>query len=152
MSSRLTGLAVALFVTTACVAGAQAQSSYPCANDLPNPYRLVTNWATTPRGWAPINAITVDDKNNFWGVDRCEEAGCKSVFEISPDGKTIRNFGTDLFVEQHQVAVDHDGNVWVADASPERRQGPAGDEAELGWTRALEARQGRSGTGQRGVG
>ena len=58
MSLRLTRLAVALFATTACLAGAQAQSSYPCANDLPNPYRLVTNWATTPRGWAPINAIT----------------------------------------------------------------------------------------------
>jgi len=123
MSLRLTRFAVAVFATTACVTGAQAQSSYPCANDLPNPYRLVTNWATTPRGWAAINAITVDDKNNFWGVDRCEEAGCKSVFEIGPDGKTIRNFGTDLFVEPHQVAVDHDGNVWVADAAAKGAKG-----------------------------
>ena len=123
MSLRLMRLAVALFTTTASVAGAQTQSSYPCANDLPNPYRLVTNWATTPRGWAPISAITVDDKNNFWGVDRCEEAGCKSVFEIGPDGKTIRNFGVDLFVEPHQVAVDHDGNVWVADAAAKGAKG-----------------------------
>jgi sugar lactone lactonase YvrE len=123
MRSGLTKLALAMLASTAFAAAAQAQASYPCTSDLPNPYRLVANWAQMPRSWSPINAITVDDGNNFWGVDRCEEAGCKAVFQITADGKTLKNFGADLFVEPHQVAVDHDGNVWVADASPKGAKG-----------------------------
>ena len=100
-----------------------AQASYPCANDLPNPYRLVENWAQMPRRFAPVNAVTVDANNNFWAADRCEEAGCKSIFEIGPDGKTLKNFGADLFVEPHAMAVDKEGNVWVADASAKGAKG-----------------------------
>ena len=123
MSLRLPRFAVALFASTACVAGAQAQSSYPCANDLPDPYRLVTNWATTPRGWAR-SARSRSMTGTISGASTAaRKPGCKSVFEIGPDGKTIRNFGTDLFVEPHQVAVDHDGNVWVADASAKGAKG-----------------------------
>ena len=116
-------IALALLATAAFVGAANAQASYPCANDLPNPYHLVTNWAQMPRGWNPINAITVDSKNNFWGVDRCETDDCKGVFEIGPDGKTLRNFGAGLFIEPHQAAVDHDGNLWVADATPKNGKG-----------------------------
>src|SRR6266478_3918235 len=76
MRSGLTSLAIAMLATTAFVEAAQAQSSYPCANDLPNPYHQVQNWAQTPRPWAPANAITVDSKNNLWVVDRCEDKGC----------------------------------------------------------------------------
>lgn len=123
MNFRLTQFAIALLASTACVADAQAQSSYPCNSDAPNPYHLVANWAQMPRAWDQINAVTVDDKNNFWGVDRCEAAGCKSVFEIGPDGKTLKNFGADLFIEPHQAAVDHDGNLWVADATPKDAKG-----------------------------
>jgi hypothetical protein len=39
----LTRLAMTMFATTAFVAGAQAQSSYPCVSNAPNPYKLVTN-------------------------------------------------------------------------------------------------------------
>ncbi len=123
MGSRLKAIALALLATTAAVGAARAQASYPCANDLPNPYRLETNWAQMPRGWNPINAITVDEKNNFWGVDRCETDDCKGVFEIGPDGKTLKNFGAGLFIEPHQAAVDHEGDLWVADASPKDGKG-----------------------------
>ena len=73
---RLKEIALGLLASAAFVGAAHAQASYPCANDLPNPYHLVTNWAQMPRGWNPINAVTVDDKNNFWGVDRCETDDC----------------------------------------------------------------------------
>jgi len=121
MRSGLTSLAMAMLATTALAAAAQAQSSYPCANDLPNPYHQVQNWAQTPRPWAPANALSVDSKNNLWVVDRCEDKGCADsnvapVFQLSPDGKTMKNFGAGLFVEPHQMAVDADGNAWVADA------------------------------------
>jgi sugar lactone lactonase YvrE len=123
MHAGLKTIALALLATTGLAGAAYAQASYPCSSDQPNPYHLVTNWAQMPRGWEQINAVTVDQNNNFWGVDRCEEAGCKSVFEIGPDGKTLKNFGADLFVEPHQAAVDRDGNLWVADATPKGAKG-----------------------------
>ena len=128
MRSGLTSLAMAMLATTALAAAAQAQSSYPCANDLPNPYHQVQNWAQTPRPWGPANAISVDSKNNLWVVDRCEDKGCGAsnvapVFELSPDGKTMKNFGAGLFVEPHQVAVDGEGNAWVVDAGLEAGKG-----------------------------
>jgi len=116
-------IALALLTATTSISVAYAQTSSPCANDLPNPYHMVTKWAETPRPFAPVNAVTVDANNNFWAADRCEQAGCKSVFEIAPNGKTLRNFGADLFVEPHQIAVDHDRNVWVADATPKAGKG-----------------------------
>ena len=116
-------LTIAVFAATALAGVANAQASYPCANGLPNPYHLVKNWAQTPRPWRPVNAVTIDARNNLWAVDRCEEDGCKSVFELGPDGKTIKNFGAGLFVEPHAVAVDKDGNIWVADAGAKGAKG-----------------------------
>ena len=116
-------IVLSLLASTALISAAHAQASYPCANDLPNPYHLVTNWAETPRPFAPVNAVTVDASNNFWAADRCEQAGCKAIFEIAPNGKTLKNFGADLFIEPHQIAVDHDGDVWVADATPKGNKG-----------------------------
>jgi len=121
MRDGLARFAVVLLGASAFGATAQAQSSYPCVNDAPNPYHLVQNWAQTPRPWGPANAVTVDARNNLWVADRCEDKGCADshvapVFELSPDGKTMKNFGAGLFVEPHAMAVDRDGNVWVVDA------------------------------------
>ena len=60
-----TKLALALLASVALVAEAQAQASYPCVNDAPNPYKLQSNWAQTPRPWGPTNAVTVDSKDNI---------------------------------------------------------------------------------------
>src|SRR6266567_6338202 len=69
-------LATALLASVALVAEAQAQASYPCVNDAPNPYKLQSNWAQTPRPWGPTNAVTVDAKDNVWVFDRCGDEGC----------------------------------------------------------------------------
>ena len=71
----------------------------------------------------PINAVAVDPNNNLWAVDRCETDDCVPVIELGPDGKTLKNFGVGLFVEPHQVAIDKDGNIWVADATPKGAKG-----------------------------
>src|ERR1700704_6733378 len=128
MRSRLTILAVTMFATTAVVAAARAQSSYPCANDAPNPYKLVANWSTTPRPWSHPLAVTVDSHDNLWAFDRCEEAGCTNskaspIFEIGPDGKTMKNFGAGLFVFPHGIAADKDGNVWAVDGDAKNGKG-----------------------------
>ena len=85
-------------------------------NDAPNPYRLVTGWSDVPRHWAHPLALDVDTHDNLWVFDRREEAGCADspaapVFQLSPSGKMIRNFGANLFVFPHAVAADKDGNV-----------------------------------------
>jgi hypothetical protein len=128
MRSRFTKLAVPMFAATAFVAAAHAQSSYPCASDAPNPYKLVSNWATTPRPWSHPLAAAVDSKDNLWVFDRCEEGGCSGsksspIFELGPDGKAIKNFGAGLFVFPHAIATDKDGNVWAADGDAKNGKG-----------------------------
>src|SRR6266446_2304137 len=115
-----TKLMLALLASAVMTADAYAQASYPCVNDAPNPYKLAANWAQTPRPFGPTNAVTVDSKDNVWVFDRCGDMGCSGsnlspIYELSPTGKTMKNFGAGQFVSAHGVAVDKDGNVWAAD-------------------------------------
>src|SRR5258708_13472642 len=89
-------LATALLASVALVAEAQAQASYPCVNDAPNPYKLQSNWAQTPRPWAPTNAATVDAKDNICVFDRCGDEGCSKrtsspLFRLSPHRQPTKN-------------------------------------------------------------
>ena len=125
MRRRLMGFAFVCLATG--VAGmAVAQPSYPCTgtnDNLSNPYRQVMNWASPPRPFMPVNAVAADPNNNLWLADRCETDDCVPVMQLGPDGKTQKNFGAGLFIEPHQVAVDKDGNVWVADAGAKGTKG-----------------------------
>jgi hypothetical protein len=121
-----TRLAVASFAMTALLAPARAQT--PCVNDAPNPYHLVNDWAHMPRPWARTNNVYVDPKDNVWVVDRCEDAGCAGsrvapIWELSSDGKVMKNFGAGMFVFPHQVVPDRDGTVWVVDAQAKAGRG-----------------------------
>ncbi len=118
MRTELTRLTVALSVTTAFAAAAQAQTA-ACVNDVPNPYHMVSDWAHTPRPWAQTNNVFVDPKDNVWVFDRCQDGGCAGstvapIWELSPDGKVMKNFGSG-FVFPHAVVPDRDGNIWVVD-------------------------------------
>src|SRR5258708_12933715 len=109
-------LATALLASVALVAEAQAQASYPCVNDAPNPYKLQSNWAQTPRPWGPTNAVTVDAKDNVWVFDRCGDEGCSKsnaspIFHLGPDGKTIKNFAAAEFATPHAIPVDKHGHL-----------------------------------------
>jgi len=116
-----TRLALAILATTAFVAAALAQTG-TCVNDAPNPYHLVNDWAQTPRPWAPTNNVFVDAKDNIWVFDRCEDKGCPGssiapIWELSSDGKVMKNFGGGMFVFPHQVVPEKDGNVFVVDGN-----------------------------------
>jgi len=129
MKSGLKNFAVVVLLTTAIAETANAQASYPCVNDAPNPYRLQANWAQTPRPWGPTNSVVVDSNDNLWVSDRCgipinvvqlADEGCADsgnppILEIDSNGKTVQNFGTGEIVSPHAIAVDKDGNIWVAD-------------------------------------
>jgi sugar lactone lactonase YvrE len=126
MRAKPTAFAIALLTTAVATGVAGAQSSYPCTEtnaNLPNPYRLVADWASPPRPWNPVNAVAVDRNDDLWAADRCETDDCVPVIELGPDGRTLKNFGTGLFVEPHQAAIDKDGNLWVADAAAKGAKG-----------------------------
>src|SRR5579863_2504524 len=119
MRAAQTRLSVALLTTTAFVAAVQAQTG-TCVNDAPNPYHLVNDWAHMPRSWAPTNNVFVDAKDNVWVMDRCDDKGClgssnSPIWELSADGKVLKNFGGGLFAFPHTVKPDAEGNVWAVD-------------------------------------
>ena len=112
-------LAMTLWATTGLVTAAYAQDA-ACVNDAPNPYHMVTDWAHTTRPWAQTNNVFVDAKDNVWVFDRCEDGGCAAsrvapIWQLSPDGKVLKNFGGGMFIFPHAAVPDRDGNVWVVD-------------------------------------
>jgi sugar lactone lactonase YvrE len=127
MRSHIKQLTIALFATTAFAAAAQAQSG-PCVNDLPSPYKQVTGWEHMPRSWAPTNNVFVDAKDNVWVMDRCMDKGCLGseetpIWELSSDGKVIKNFGAGMFAFPHTVKPDADGNIWAIDGDAKEGKG-----------------------------
>jgi sugar lactone lactonase YvrE len=56
----------------------------------------------------PINVVQLDDEG-------CADSKDAPILEIGPDGKTIRAIGVGEIVSAHAIAVDRDGNIWVAD-------------------------------------
>jgi hypothetical protein len=127
MHAEQTRLAAAILAITAFVAAVQAQTG-TCVNDAPNPYRLVNDWAQMPRPFAATNNVFVDAKDNIWVFDRCEDKGCSGssvapIWELSPGGKVMKNFGAGMFVFPHQVVPTRDGNVWVVDGQAKDGKG-----------------------------
>jgi streptogramin lyase len=125
MRAALARTATALLVTSV-VATADAQTM--CVNDAPNPYYLVNDWAHMPRPWAQTNNVFVDGKDNVWVFDRCEDGGCAGssvapIWELSPEGKVLKNFGARMFIYPHAIITDKDGNIWVVDGQPKDGRG-----------------------------
>src|SRR5437867_5647610 len=121
--------AIVIFATSALIGAAQAQSSYSCVNDAPNPYKQVTAWAHMPRAWAPTNNVFVDGKDNVWVMDRCEDKGClvsheAPIWELSSEGKVLKNLGAGgMFAFPHTVKPDADGSIWAIDGEAKEDKG-----------------------------
>jgi secreted PhoX family phosphatase len=114
--------AIAILVVSSILMAAHAES-HPCVNNAPDGgYHDVGDWAQTPRPLAGLGGIFVDSKDNVWLFDRCGNKGCANsneapIFEISPEGKVLKNIGAGLFVFPHGITVDSDGNVWAVDGN-----------------------------------
>jgi sugar lactone lactonase YvrE len=115
-----------LTISTAMLAvfapNARGQASYPPPNDLPNPYRTITNWAQLPDGrkWGSTSGVAIGPDGNIWTYDRCGGNSCADsnlapILEFDPSGKLLKNFGAGMFILPHGIFVDKDGNVWVTD-------------------------------------
>src|SRR5207245_4299794 len=106
-----------------------AVSLLAARNDLPNPNQPGVDWAQSPPGrkWGSTASVTTGPDGTIWVVDRCgnsgaggttcggPSAGVNPVFQFDPSGKLRKSFGAGMFVSPHKLAVDKEGNVWVAD-------------------------------------
>ncbi|MEX2287683.1 MAG: peptidyl-alpha-hydroxyglycine alpha-amidating lyase family protein [Planctomycetaceae bacterium] len=62
-----------------------------------------------PWGW--VSGIAVDAQNQVWLFNK----GPDPVQVYAADGTFVRTWGKDKFLEPHQLRIDREGNVWVAD-------------------------------------
>src|ERR1700737_148074 len=119
---RLTLLASISAMLVASGGKARAAGSSPPANDLPNPYRTVTNWAQLPDGrkWGSTAGVDIGPDGNVWAYDRCGVNNCADsnldpILEFDTSGKLLKHWGAGMFVFPHGFFVDKQGNVWVTD-------------------------------------
>ena len=97
--------------------------AYAQSNDLPNPYRVVENWAKLPDGrkWGQTISVDIDrDGKSIWVFERCGGTTCDGsdaapILKIDPSGNLVKSFGAGMFVFPHGLKVDRDGNIWVTD-------------------------------------
>lgn len=91
---------------------------------LPNPYarnETFFQWAPD-RPLGAISAIDMDkDGKSIWVVERCGgQDNCigkhqPTVVKFDSNGKIVTQFGADMIVYPHGMAVDSAGNIWTAD-------------------------------------
>jgi DNA-binding beta-propeller fold protein YncE len=119
-------------------AGASEQSgSAKVANPitgegLPNPTpRITKNWGTLPAGrtWGTTAGIDIDPKDgHVWAYERCgagtagggpvdcENNPVDPIFKFDRNtGAVLANFGKGVMITPHGIALDSQGNVWIAD-------------------------------------
>jgi hypothetical protein len=98
-------------------------------NDLPNPYRPGVSWGQLPGGrkWGSTASIATAPDGKLWVVDRCgvsgaggttcagANAGVNPIFQFDSSGALLKTFGAGLFLSPHELSVDKEGNLWIAD-------------------------------------
>ena len=109
---------------------ATAETTTLPSNDLPNPYAVGIKFGQLPEGrqWGGVIAVTPDrDGRSIWAFERCGgnclNSDLPAVLEFDPNGKLIKSFGAAMFVFPHGIAVDNEGNVYVADADGKNGKG-----------------------------
>jgi sugar lactone lactonase YvrE len=115
--------------------GRRAMAGNPITGEgLPNPAPNVTrNWGQLPAGrkWGTTAGIDIDPTDgNVWAYERCgagtagggpvdcDNTPVDPIFKFDrKTGAVLANFGKGVMVTPHGIAVDKQGNVWIADFS-----------------------------------
>ena len=124
-------LAVVMAVAAAPPRAVRAQGSPQPSIDLPAPFGSATSFGQLPAGrsWGGTTAVAVDrDGRSVWVFERCGGSSCANsnlppILHFDPSGKLLASFGAGMFVFPHGITVDHEGNVWVADADGKNGKG-----------------------------
>jgi DNA-binding beta-propeller fold protein YncE len=130
---QLVDIAVAI-IAAGCATALAAQA-------LPNPYRLVDDWARFPREReiGAVGDVDIDpDGVHVWAVVRCDagpdrfgweclDSDLDPVVKFDADGRAVESFGGGMFIWPHGIDVDAQGNVWVTDAVTAERTPPDGE-------------------------
>lgn len=119
------GVSFAAFACSGLSAIAAAQATMAPVNDLPNPYKTVTDWAKLPSGrtWGSTSAVDIDrDGKSIWMAERCGTNSCATstldpVMKFDENGNVVAHFGAGMIISPHAITVDKDGNVWVVDCA-----------------------------------
>src|SRR5690242_20525709 len=120
---RLALIALGLLAVLPTLA-ARAQAPTLPGIDFPDPYNSATVFGQlpSPRAWGGTTAVAIDrDGRSVWVFERCGGSSCANsklppILHFDPSGRLLASFGAGMFVFPHGIAVDPDGNVWVADA------------------------------------
>lgn len=134
--SRVSPRIVIAIIAMIALAGSAVygQGTVKPANDLPNPFQTVSNWAKLPDGrtWGATSAVDIDpDGKSIWVAERCGQNSCAGsnlpvVLKFDASGKLVKSFGAGMFVFPHGIHVDRQGNVWITDGIPPANANPPG--------------------------
>ena len=106
---------IAAISLAAALACGEAPPEQPGGGRAPG-YEVVRGWPDLPEGYAlgEATGVDVDSQNRVWVFHRAE----KPVLCLdAATGKIVASFGEGEFDNEHGLAVDAAGNVWVTDAN-----------------------------------
>ena len=77
-------------------------------------FDVVPSWPKRPenvsgKGW--VSGLAIDKEDRVWFFRK----GPDPVQCYTAEGDFVRTWGKDMFVNPHQLRIDHEGHVWVAD-------------------------------------
>lgn len=106
------GLTVAMLLCSA--APVMAQNLGFAKEPTITEYDVDPTWPQRPenisdKGW--VSGLAIDDKDQVWFFRK----GPDPVQVYTADGKFVRSWGEGQFVNPHQLRIDPEGNIWVAD-------------------------------------
>ena len=88
-----------------------------------NPFRPIYGWGELPEGrqWGSTSVVEIAADGNIWVAERCGANTCVGsdvdpILLFDKEGNVLRSFGAGLVAWPHGIDVDHEGNVWIADA------------------------------------
>ena len=101
---------VCLLAVGSPAAWAQVAADDPVVTE----YDVVPTWPKRPenvsgKGW--VSGLAIDKEDRVWFFRK----GPDPVQVYTADGDFVRTWGKGMFENPHQLRIDHEGNVWVAD-------------------------------------
>ncbi len=114
-ATRMVKAALMLSVTvTICPTLCFAQSKDFLKQPAITEYDVDPDWPQRPdhisgSGW--VSGLAVDDQDQVWFFRK----GPDPVQVYTADGKFVRSWGRDQFLNPHHLRIGPDGNIWVAD-------------------------------------